>query len=45
MISTEKQVISTQFYFDNQPKLSPKKRLEARWEKVNDRLICRWVEV
>jgi hypothetical protein len=45
MISTEKQVTSTQFHFDNQPKLSTKKRLEARWEKVDDKLVCRWVEV
>ena len=45
MICTEKTATGTQFFFDKQKDVPAKKKLEARWQTVNGKLVCRWVEV
>ena len=45
MISTEKTTNPTQIHFNKQPHVPAKKQLEARWQTVNGKLVCRWVEV
>jgi hypothetical protein len=45
MISTENKAHTTQIFINKQPNVPVKKQLEARWETVNGKLVCRWVEV
>ena len=45
MIDTEKTAKGKQFFFDKQKDVPTKKKLEARWQTVNGKLVCRWVEV
>lgn len=45
MISTDKKARTTQIFINKQPKPSTQKQLVARWSTINDKLVCRWVEV
>ena len=45
MICTEKTATEKQLFFDKQKDVPAKKKLEARWQTVNGKLVGRWVEV
>lgn len=45
MISIDKKAHTTQIFIDKQKDVPAKKQLIARWESVNGKLVCRWVEV
>lgn len=45
MISTANKTHTTQRFIQKQPPVPVKKKLEARWENVNGKLVCRWVQV
>ena len=42
MISTEKTLINTKSLLDRKTNLDRKKKLIARWETVNGKLVCKW---
>ena len=45
MISTANKAHTTQKLLQKQPHVPVTKKLEARWENVDGKLVCRWVQV
>jgi hypothetical protein len=43
MMLTKKNTTPVKSYTDDSANFSNKKKLVARWEKVEDRLVCRWI--
>lgn len=44
MITTNKNITTTQVDFEIKPNVTSKKKLVARWKTINGKLVCRWVE-
>ena len=44
MITTKKNITTTEVDFDIKPNDTSKKKLVARWKTINRKLVCRWVE-
>ncbi len=45
MIITKNKATNTQISVDKSKDVTSKKRLEARWQTINGKLICHWVKV
>ena len=43
MISTDKSLTQNKFFRDKQLNVDRKPKLVAQWQKVDGKLICRWV--
>lgn len=45
MILKYQKAHTAQLFINKQALPSNKPKLEARWEKINGKLVCRWVKV